>query len=819
MRASTRRPGSSSSPTPGSPAGPGRAGRRFPRRQRRPRRRRPVLRAHRVRPGAQLPGRCRRRGPARRRRGRRRPPRRRRRREPRAAPRRRDGRHGAAARQARPRGLGHRERRVRRLGRAAHRRVHRQGRHRHPARRRHRQRAGPPLRRRHRGAARRLRRDGDDADLDDVPSDTAASVVTVAGPLGAQFLLWEAATAVAGRLLGINPFDQPDVESAKAAARELLDAGIGAGEDPPSPTVRSRSGPSAVTGSVTPAPSTRPSTPSSGSSTAVAGTSRSWRTSTGRPTPTSSTSPVTSSTAPVAPPPSAGVPASSTPPGSTTRAGPDRCVRSDDQRRRRRTSTSRDVSFTFGQFIAAQAGGDATVLAEHGRPVLRLHLTDHDEGHSRRCAPPWAGVAREPGPGHRGVQPAARPPGQAAPADRRPVLPWCSSVSPATSLARSSCRPSTTSRTAGSCRRGSRSSASRAGLGRPGLRQDRLPVGPRAARTPFREEVWRSLAEASASSRAPSTTSRRSTSSPATVARARRAARHRWQPRVLPLHPPVVLRDGLPAARALRPLHTRGRLVAPGRHREAVRPRPRLGPRAQRHRREGLPRGRGLPDRPLPRQGDGPEPPRPALRQPDVRAGLERQLRRPRADHHGRGHRHRRSRRLLRRHRRRPRRHPEPPPPAAGAHRDGGAGLVRGRGPAPGEGEGPLGGPHARRPRAGTARGQYAKGWQGGEEVVGYLEEQGVAEDSSTETYAAVRLDLDTRRWAGVPFYLRTGKRLGKRVTEIAVVFKRAPHLPFATPPPRSSGRTPSSSACSPTRGSRCASAPRCPGRRWRSAT
>ena len=50
---------------------------------------------------------------------------------------------------------------------------------------------------------------------------------------------------------------------------------------------------------------------------------------------------------------------------------------------------------------------------------------------------------------------------------------------------------------------------------------------------------------------------------------------------------------------------------------------------------------------------------------------------------------------------------------------------------------------------------------------------------SRTETYAAVRLDVDTRRWAGVPFYLRTGKRLGKRVTEIAVVFKKAPHLPF----------------------------------------
>ncbi len=78
-----------------------------------------------------------------------------------------------------------------------------------------------------------------------------------------------------------------------------------------------------------------------------------------------------------------------------------------------------------------------------------------------------------------------------------------------------------------------------------------------------------------------------------------------------------------------------------------------------------------------------------------------------------------------------------------------------------------------------TQRGQYTGGWQGGEEVVGYLEEDGVAASSRTETYAAVKLEIDTRRWAGVPFYLRTGKRLGKRVTEIAVVFKKAPHLPF----------------------------------------
>ena len=80
---------------------------------------------------------------------------------------------------------------------------------------------------------------------------------------------------------------------------------------------------------------------------------------------------------------------------------------------------------------------------------------------------------------------------------------------------------------------------------------------------------------------------------------------------------------------------------------------------------------------------------------------------------------------------------------------------------------------------ANTARGQYAAGWQGGVPVVGYLNEDGIDAGSTTETYAAVRLDIDTRRWAGVPFYLRTGKRLGRRVTEVAVVFKRAPHLPF----------------------------------------
>ncbi len=79
----------------------------------------------------------------------------------------------------------------------------------------------------------------------------------------------------------------------------------------------------------------------------------------------------------------------------------------------------------------------------------------------------------------------------------------------------------------------------------------------------------------------------------------------------------------------------------------------------------------------------------------------------------------------------------------------------------------------------GTVRGQYAAGWRGGERVGGFLDEEGIPNDSVTETYAALRLDIDNRRWTGTPFYLRAGKRLGRRVTEIALVFKKVPHFPF----------------------------------------
>jgi glucose-6-phosphate 1-dehydrogenase len=75
--------------------------------------------------------------------------------------------------------------------------------------------------------------------------------------------------------------------------------------------------------------------------------------------------------------------------------------------------------------------------------------------------------------------------------------------------------------------------------------------------------------------------------------------------------------------------------------------------------------------------------------------------------------------------------------------------------------------------------GQYGPGFVAGEAVVGYRQEPGVAPDSIVPTYAAIKLRIDNWRWAGVPYYVRSGKRLPKRVTEIAIQFKDAPHLPF----------------------------------------
>ncbi len=79
-----------------------------------------------------------------------------------------------------------------------------------------------------------------------------------------------------------------------------------------------------------------------------------------------------------------------------------------------------------------------------------------------------------------------------------------------------------------------------------------------------------------------------------------------------------------------------------------------------------------------------------------------------------------------------------------------------------------------------VVRGQYGPGWVEGRVAPGYRSEKGVDPDSSVETYIAMKLRIDNWRWAGVPFYLRTGKRLPQRTTEIAVQFRTAPALLFA---------------------------------------
>ena len=220
-----------------------------------------------------------------------------------------------------------------------------------------------------------------DAD-DDEAADAGhpASGVTVAGPLGAQLMLWEAATAVAGRLLGINPFDQPDVESAKAAARELLDAGIGAGEDPAftdgAVEVRALGGDWLGDATTVEAAVDALLGQLDGEHGYIAvmayldreadadleHVARDLFDRTGRPATFGWGPRFLHST------------------GQYHKGGPPTGVYVQVTTAPRQDLPVPGRDFTLGQFIASQAGGDATVLADHGRPVLRLHLTDHDAG-------------------------------------------------------------------------------------------------------------------------------------------------------------------------------------------------------------------------------------------------------------------------------------------------------------------------------------------------------------------------------------------------------------------------------------------------------
>ena len=82
-------------------------------------------------------------------------------------------------------------------------------------------------------------------------------------------------------------------------------------------------------------------------------------------------------------------------------------------------------------------------------------------------------------------------------------------------------------------------------------------------------------------------------------------------------------------------------------------------------------------------------------------------------------------------------------------------------------------------PHAGAVRGQYAAGSVGGETLCGYRREPGVEAQSATETYAALKLYIDNWRWHGVPFYLRTGKRMPRKLSQVVICFRPVPHRMF----------------------------------------
>lgn len=236
--------------------------------------------------------------------------------------------------------------------------------------------------------ARLVATDSDDSDVpestdtDLVVVDSSRSEIAVGGSLGAQMLMWEVAVAAAGRLLGINPFDQPDVESAKAAARELLDKGLSSAAAPAATDgaveIRTMGGDGDWLGGATTIAGALDALfaqldPSQGyvavmayldrlEDAALAQCRRAIALRTERPTTFGWGPRFLHST------------------GQFHKGGPAVGVYLQIT-----TVPHEDLSipgreFTFGDFIAAQAGGDAAVLADHGRPVLQLHLTDHDAG-------------------------------------------------------------------------------------------------------------------------------------------------------------------------------------------------------------------------------------------------------------------------------------------------------------------------------------------------------------------------------------------------------------------------------------------------------
>ena len=121
----------------------------------------------------------------------------------------------------------------------------------------------------------------------------------------------------------------------------------------------------------------------------------------------------------------------------------------------------------------------------------------------------------------------------------------------------------------------------------------------------------------------------------------------------------------------------------------------------------------------------------------------------------------------------------------------------------------------ARRGASSTVRGQYGEGWIGGKKVRAYREEDGVPPDSHTETFAALRLFVDNWRWQDVPFYLRTGKRLPRQVSEIAIQFRAVPHQSFPTEATLDWQPSRLVMSSSPTKASCCAFRQNTLARRW----
>ena len=343
------------------------------------------------------------------------------------------------------------------------------------------------------------------------------------------------------------------------------------------------------------------------------------------------------------------------------------------------------------------------------RTLPRSRSSDPRRSRSRRPADP-----RAPGPAAQGRAAddqgaAPRPRGQAglareagsrtscarafASSASRIRRSWCCSGRPATSPIARSSRRSTSCGGPTCCRTSSCSWPSAAG------RTTTRRSGPRSARRSSssagscRSTRTPGARSPSGSPTSDSTSTIRRASTPWPRASTKIDEEHgtRGNHLYLPRHPAVAVRGDRRPARAgrARPRASRRRLAA-GRHREAVRARPGLGEAAQPRGRQGLPRVAGLSHRPLPRQGDGPQPAGLPLRQRHLRAALEPALRRPRADHRGRVDRHREPRRVLRADRRLARRPPEPPPPARQPGRDGAAGHVRGRRAARREGQGPA---------------------------------------------------------------------------------------------------------------------------------